>query len=344
MVILQSTYNLCKHIKSLPIRKQVVESLHTLHYSNTTKGIQDGSRDSLGYYARKQNMQFLGYLLIDEHKNDSARLVGSIKIAPLSHQEIVLFEKAHTFIAETDNICATALSTILPNAIDVIKPYIQYPYKTKAESIETIDPNVESVEDLHLAFRNHPSIGIISKCVDKVPRIQMISKEHLMDGMIGIRRYIGSQGFSKAASDFQNSELATIKDSPEYFITKTLKALVALKVSLSVLNQLLYQSFKTDKLVVLDNDNVIAVKNISRNFLGKHVSILSHPIKMEQMASNAGDEILVKLKLDKYIIEGLHHIESVTISFNRDFGNRQDFELLKIDENLNYYPGLVRDA
>lgn len=343
MSILQVAYNVCKYAQSLPVREKIVGLIHNLHLASPEKETQSRSYGELGYLGKRASIQFLGYLVVNQKRDVLENFPYPGRICPLSPDELSLLEKTHRFILQIDKNCCDYLRAILPNAVDAIDPYIQYNYKFRHTPDKGIDLNAESVNNLCAAFREHPSLKIIRKYLTHTNNIHQIPKEVLLGAVLTIVSRINSSGLFNVPSDLQQLEITVRKNSQEYYMSKILTALVALRTSLSILNQLLYQAFQFDKLAVLNRNNVFEIEKHSENFLGESISVFSQLLNHE-IFSNTGGIILVKLQSNNYKIDGLYHVERINVSLSADFGSSMKLGLRRIDNNLNYYPGLTRDG
>jgi len=343
MSILQEAYRVCKYIKSLPMREKVTRLIHNLHSAIPTEGTQNRSYGELGYLGGKASIQFLGYLIVNQKRDVLEDSPYPIRIGSLSPNELSLLEKTHRFILQIDKNCRDYLGTILPNAVDAINPYLQHNYKFQHVSDKGIDLNLESIGNLCASFRQHPSLRIIREHLTHTNNIHQIPKEHLSRVVLTILSRIDSYGLFNVPPDLQQLEITVKKNSQGYHVGKILTALVALKTSLSILNQLLYQAFLYDKLVVLNQENVFQIEKHYRNFLGESISVSSQFLNHE-IFSNTGGIVLIKLRSNNHKIDGLYRIERINVSLSADFGSSMKIGLRRIDNNLNCYPGLTSDG
>jgi hypothetical protein len=82
MNIKTETYNICKEIKKIELRNQVKDLINELNKSSEQDRGTDNDRSYYGYVARNQNAQFMGYLLVDEKREEIE------KIAHLKYQKL----------------------------------------------------------------------------------------------------------------------------------------------------------------------------------------------------------------------------------------------------------------
>lgn len=335
MTILKTAYEVCKYIKSLAMRQEIKELIYKMHTARSSHG-------DLGYIAKHKYIQFLGYLIVSQQKKEIESGPLPIRINTLSQNELAILEQAHRFILQINKNCCEHLKPVLPNAVYSIDPYVQYNYKFQNSNNKTIDSNVDSIRNLYATFTNHPSFKIIQKYVPQIKNIKHVPKEYFLTIVLRIVEDIISSGPFTTPSELRNLEFTLKKNSQEYYISTIIKALIALRSSLSLLDQLLYQAFQFDKLSLLDQNNIFTIEKRSGNLLGESMSILIQPIGRE-LFSNPNDTILVKLKSDNHNIDCLFRVEGINLTFNRDFGTTQKFGLRKVDDNLNPYPRLTRE-
>ncbi len=342
MNILQAAYRVCKYIRSLPIREEITRLIHNLHFASPTEGTQSRSYGELGYLGKQASIQFLGYLVVNQKRDVLEDLPYQTRIGSLSPGELSLLERIHRFILQIDKNCRDYLGAILPNAVDAIDPYLQHDYEFQHALDKSIDLNLEPISNLFAAFEKHPSLRIIREHLTHRNNIYQMPEERLSRVILTIMSRIDSYGLFNVPPDLQQLEITVKKNSQRYHVGKILTALVALKTSLSILNQLLYQACLYDKLAVLNQDNVFEIGKHSRDFLGESISVSSQLLNHE-IFSNAGGIVLIKLRLNNHKIDGLYRIESNDVSLSADFGSSMKLGLRRIDNNLNCYPGLTPD-
>ncbi len=343
MSILQAAYRVCKSIRSLPVREEVKGLIHNLSFGSLAEGTQSRSYRELGFLGKNASIQFLGYLVVNQKGDVLEDLPYQTKIGSLSPDELSLLERTHRFILQIDKNCCDYLGAVLPNAVDAIDPYLQHDYKFQRVPDKGISLNLESIGNLCAAFEQHPSLRIIREHLTPRNNIRQIPKERLSCVVLTIVSRIDSYGLFDEPPDLQQLEITVKKNSQRYHVGKILTALVALKTSLSILNQLLYQAFLYDKLAVLNQENVFQIGKHSRSFLGESISVSSQLLNHE-IFSNAGGMVLIKLPLNNHKIDGLYRIERNDVSVSADFGNSMKLGLRRIDNDLNCYPGLTPDG
>jgi len=230
----------------------------------------------------------------------------------------------------------------LPNAVDSIDPYIQHNYSFQIADKVTISIEDESLNDLFIAFKNHPSFMVIQKYVTQIQNIEQVPQKYYSAIIPRIINDIISCGLFSTPPVLREFTYTLKKESREYFVSKIIMALVALRASIAALDQLIYQAFLLDKLNILDENNIITIEERAGNLLGESLSILTQPTGTE-LFSNPNDMIFVKLKSSHHNIDGLFHIIGINISFSADFGNTQKFDLRRVDENVNPYPRIISE-
>ena len=106
---------------------------------------------------------------------------------------------------------------------------------------------------------------------------------------------------------------------------------------------MIYQAFRYEKLVVLDNDNVFEMDKHSSNALGQSLGLVAQPngIEFFPHAPVPGDVVLAKVKMEHAEFDGEWLVCETGLSFSRDFGDSLRIGARKIDDNLNPYPRMI---
>lgn len=336
MTIQQSCYNLSKKIWELPIIssvRSVIESLNKVEKEDIGS-IKD--RGLFGYVARKQGAQFMGYLIAD-HKRDDYEKKNQMKLPDITGDELVIIRKAHAIIQNLDMILVADITEKIKNLKKALNPYSLYNYPHFEYNINDL-VDISIFDEIIEVFSNCELI----KRIKSIPIViaEKVTEEHYMSTVYTFIKKIESYGVHETPRDFDEFALLKKGNQDVRSITELLLLVMSLRKIITNINQFIYQAFLYDKLVVLNEDNIINVLHNNRHLIGNGLSILIQPSGNE-LLTELGDIVLVRLEESN--INTLGVVEGLKNSFSQEFGQTMEFSLRSIDENLNPYHGLVND-
>lgn len=334
MNIKTETYNMCKEIKKIELRNRVRGLIDELNISSKKNKGASNDRSEYGYIARNQNAQFMGYLLVDEKREEIEKNSPS-KVPEIELEEKELLKKAHYIIKYLNVKLTHSIVERVPHLKSTLNPYSQFSYPeftidiTQIIDISTFDSLIEAVSNCNV-------IKNINNTPNKLT--QNIPSEKYLDPVLAFIKKIERYGVHNTPEDFK--DLNFREDSSEYILNKLLFSLMSFRKILENINQLIYQAFFMDKLVVLNDNNIINILENNTHMIGQGLTILIQPIGRE-IFTNSRDIILVRHNFSN--INELCVVEGETISFNIELGNQIEFKLRTVDDNLNPYFGLINN-
>jgi len=334
MNIKTETYNICKEIKKIELRNQIKDLINELNISSKQNKGASNDRSEYGYIARKQNAQFMGYLIVDEKREEIEKDSPS-KVPEIELEEKELLKKAHYIIKYLNEKLTHSIVERVPNLKLTLNPYSQFSYQEYSLDITQII-NISTFDSLIEAVSNCNVIKNIDNTSNKL--IQNISSKNYLGLVLAFIKRIERYGVHNTPEDFK--DLNFKEDSPEYILNKLLFSLMSFRKILENIDQLIYQAFFMDKIVVLNDNNIINILKNNTHMIGQGLTILIQPIAREIFA-NLGDLILVKHNFSN--INKLCVVEGENISINMELGNQIEFKLRTVDDNLNPYFGLINN-
>jgi len=330
MNIKTETYNICKEIKKIELRNQVKDLINEL---NKSSGQNRGIDNDYGYIARNKNAQFMGYLVVDE-KREEIKKNSLSKVSEIELEEKKLFKKAHYIIKYLNEKLTHSIVKRVPNLKSTLNPYNQFSYQefsmdiTQIIDISIFDSLIEVVSNCN-----------VIKNIDNAPNklIHNIPSEKYLGPVLVFINKIERYGVHNAPEDFK--DLNFKKGTPEYILNKLLFSLMSFRKILENINQLIYQAFLMDTLVVLSDNNIINILENSTHMIGQGLTILIQPTTAREILTISGDLILIRHNFSN--INELCVVEEENISFDMELGNQIEFKLRTVDDNLNPYFGLI---
>ncbi len=120
-----------------------------------------------------------------------------------------------------------------------------------------------------------------------------------------------------------------------------LGAILGLRASLSTLNQLIYTKIFSDKLLILDGDNIIKFGAYHFATGGANAVFLNAGL---MFLVEVNDIIILRTNLLGQRVTKFCRVEALDPEIALDFGNPRYIELREIDESLNPYGLLFSDV
>ena len=330
MSILDSTYSLCKYIKNSEYSGSLKDVVGKLNRS-TNHNIDDGH---FGYVARHHTLQFLSYLYVNENYEKMNRLMAPFKLTPLNSQDVILFEKGHNLILNINKLIRDYLTQILPNSGDSIDIYRKV--KTKITSNHIVDIPYSYIEEISKNFYGHRSLVTIKKAVTNFPKLKELPKDQISMGVELLLSEINRSDLFEVPTGIRDMNHMLPQGHIGENINITLRALSCLRVSLKVLNQIIYQAAKREKLAVLDNSNVSRIIDHQTYYLGEAIKLEVQPNHKCNLLILPRSCCFVNIKQERHTTKGLFWIVNHTFSFSREYGHIETFWLRRIDDDLNY--------
>lgn len=325
MSIRSDAYAMCKSVWASPSRGRLKSVIKKLQASE------------FGYLARGQHAQILSFLVIDQRKTDIEKKMQPLHIIPLEDEDRILLSGAHKNIVQLNIRCIAPLATELPQCIEAIDPYRKFKY----ELPEIPDGDIlseEALAKMASSFSEHPAIKVAIQSA-KSSAIKMTEGKYVEAVSIFYDTLIKAGAYN-APDDVISIMPGQSKDSPQRIIARHITALTCIKASLSVLDQLVYQAILSNKLPLLDQNNIIEIGQMSNNLVSNGLSLLYQPYEQLCMV-NIYDVVLVKIETSGLPLGQLWHVEAIHFESSQEFGSSKELTLREVDENLNPFGHLL---
>lgn len=325
MNIRDAAFQLCKAVSGTLSRKQITDLNDKIHNGMVI------------HFGDQEHAQFLGYLMVNQERARYAEGPYPFNFPGLEDEQQQLLAAAHSRFTELNAQCVAPLAEALPNTIRAINPYSRYNYKTPTEFVEIDLLTDENISNMASSFHGHPQIAIaIESSRILSPHITAEVYHNDVLKMVG---ELEKEGPLKTPEWLRRVCRAEKHDSPHRTYIRHLAALASIRESLRTLDQLVFQKIFSEKLVVLDDDRIIAY--------GPYVSGTD---SMAIIFQNAGlalflsedDIILAQLMALSSASPQLCKVEKLDPQiFHFPPGNPRYIEVRAIDEHLNPYGALV---
>lgn len=244
MSIRQATFDLCKTIPNLPKQAEVRAAIAGL------------ANKQIGYYGERQHAQAFGYLLIDKQRKELAKPPSRLALEPLSDEVRRTLACYLSEVFEMNRLCVQRLSNACANCdAYAVSPYNQFvqinvpPFK----QFEFFPAN--EVQNLVNEFERQP---LLQLAID-TSRIFSVtfSPQRYVDELVQLEHAIQAEDVGsvpKLIKDISDLEPLT---SSRWMQLQHLSAVLGLRASLGVINQLLYSKLFSSKLPCFDDHNII---------------------------------------------------------------------------------------
>lgn len=322
MTIKRTAYDICKSVLNSSFRTSIKDMIDTL------------DKGEGGYFARRQHIQTLGYLIVDNNREKITNDYNHILINPLTSDQLELLTLVHNQLAHLDRECISNLLQKLPNSAKAIDPYSRYDYVPPLVNklVDIIDK--ESLRIMANTFSQHPGIN---KAIDSASFVQNLTPDQYKNEILRLNDIIVKSGVLNAPKWLTN--IMTI-NAPQRTILRHFTALTCIRESLLTLNQLIYQAILIDKLPTLDENNIINIEHINDNFISKGISVTSQSSIFFSVIETY-DLVLIKCKSRGINSAKLCRVESIERSVSNDFGESVKLHIREVDDNLNPYGALL---
>jgi hypothetical protein len=220
----------------------------------------------------------------------------------------------------------------------MLDPYSRFQYTIPFGSIE-IDILVEKkIKDMAASFQKHPAIAMILG--NPLPQIDDSNETKYIHAITKLIDSLLRAGILDAPAEFNEIFFEQNKDDPRRVITRQLIAIICVRQSLSILNQLIYQAILNDELSILNEDNIIDIIGPVSHTAGGGFSIILQP-NWQTITTSLLDLVQIKCMASRMPIDQLCRVEGINHSYSGEFGSTEEFKLRTVDENLNPFGTLL---
>jgi hypothetical protein len=330
-------FGICKNIWKIEIREQIKSLIKSLSSFKEEELNTNRDRSILAQIASKQNAQFLGYILAHQRREEIEKNIN-LPVAALLPDEYELLCRAHFIIEYLNNQLVQGLIEDIPNLSGVLNPYCLFSYKEPDFNIsELIDVNIFG--SIIKSFRTIPPYLTLNKVPLNIST--KINEDGYIQGALEFIRRIEERGVHEIPEDFHELRNAKLMNTPERIVQMLFFSVMALRKTICNIDQLIFQAFIKDKLVVLNEENIINIVHNNTHMIGRGLTILIQPTYNE-FTAHPGEIILVKFQTKNYKIDKMCFVEGMKSRFLNENGDTIEFNLRVLDDNLNPLFGLFR--
>lgn len=332
-----SVFRLCKKLQSDPRTEAVRNTIHNLHVAaqtdNVTQMPKPGHGD-LGYIARNQHLQFLGYLLTDEAV-EKINQQQPFQATHLEKAERSLVEEAHETIVFFIQSCMEDLTAKYPRSSLLIDPYFQYKrYSKKTEA--TCFLQTEEIADCIAAFK---AGKVYQKLINNDALIVLENvNEDLIRQLSSIQR-----------KQYEKDMDTVSKETEEYLMrlhTKQMPEIAdvlltyctycyALQGALQIASQMIFDAILNVSMAVMNNNNIIELTNHTNDIIYEKYEVLLNDIIIGIENGVGNIALLVCETPAAHKIKDFGIITSLTLNLISEFGSTSKVTMITVDKELN---------
>lgn len=322
MSIKQQVFELCKEVWQSPYREEIATLLVRLNSISQEHANKQNDRSEFGYVSRRQNLQFCGYLLLDYSiKNNNQQNDLLNRLIALENSEHVILSRAHKTLLDINESCVRIVLDKIPECRDLIDPYSQY-------ILDLPDIGNDRILDSKLlkvigeVFSAHRGISWALETIDSVGKLNKKQYLEIANNIGGV--------FKSSPDTLFNNLLARDGKTRKHF--KHFFALMAIRESLNLTNQLIYQAISNNKLAHFGHSNLISIDSENHNITGTHYSF-TYLTSGENLMVEPGDLVLYQpYENDK---PRLCRVLWENMSFSQTDGMLTQLEVVGINDELH---------
>lgn len=301
--------------------------------ANLIAGLHSPPRALFGQRAWETKAQLLGYLLVD-HRVESP---SGFAVEPLTSDERALLSEAHGIIMQVNRACLTAVNDVAPYAVSSCNPYGQFGGLEVSQPRESLSS--ELLASLRSAMAATPAVRLFGQFGDEIP--EELAKR--------TGEYIERRLLSMDVNSVPRDLLDLLQPPMKMGVQASAKlgtAVAAVRSSIRVVDQLLFQAFVRDKLFSFDESNVFAVRYSERCGVGIGHGIESLLPQGRSLPLDSGEVVVLAGSVGGSK-EGNHAFCSVgnmVLKFSQDAGSTMTVQLRELDDHACEFPDLVASA
>lgn len=327
--IIGNIFKLTKDIELNQKRDSIKHMLSDLHRSDLTSG-------EIGYHGSRLYKQFFGYLSIYNDR-DRINKESTIKIGELPTETIGLLTYGHQYIISINKLLLTPLLKMIPHAYKVIDPY--WIYENKNNKYNEIEVSSPSLNSLVQSFQLSKSFQIIENRLNFAPQLRDLKEQDIANAVYSIIERIKKSGLKNCPDDLFEVSLKINIPNPESIISAIILCLINIHASLQVIDQLIFQSFSSDKMISLDETNIYNVLHMGSNIIGEAIEVCSC-----ELVHMPGVVIVIDLPFEKLSKKRKFcMVEQVQMKFSQEYGHEFIVGTRCIDESASSYPNLIKN-
>lgn len=335
-----AVFNLCKKMASSSEAEQVRNLINNLSTVVETKDddpniIKRPPHGDLSYIGSHQRIQFLGYLFADESV-DEINKKEPFSVTHLDGNERQVIEGAYNTLRMFLDACISDIKDKYPNIGLLVDPYSRYRQPSLQYNVKPLLSKSE-VKECVEAFK-------LGKLYKKTISNEVFQFFESVDTRT-IHQLIALQ-----EKQFANDMNTITKETEDFYYKvvmnndiRTAEIMMmftsycyALRQSLGLAIQMLYEAIIGLDMPVMNNENIIDLANHINDIVYEKYVILTQGVMLGFAGSGVGSVALLTCDpSDLNHIKEFGEIIAMSVSFAGEFGSSSKVTMITVDEELN---------
>lgn len=330
-------FKLCNILLNSGKAKAISSLIHDLSVSteNVHTGLTKHSlHGDFAYIAQHSNNQFQGYLFVDDNI-DIWESPMPLRVEHLSRDERILIEQGHRTLTRFIEMCLEEINKESKGVAEAVNPYFLF------KNVKC-NPSVSSIltdEEMSSAVKAFKEGTVYKTLIDSKFEqfFKKIDRSVLQALMGSIEKEINMSFGEEIPSDLRDFSIRFMrshKDITDIMLAFTI-LMYALKESLRIACQLLYEAICGIDLQVISNDNIINIENQTSNTFYKEYKVLIQGVFLSHTGKSVGSILLMDCDPnDKVHLHEFGMITSMTQNFTMDMGETTKYTFITVNEEL----------
>ncbi len=335
-----AVFHLCQTLSvntdAIKIRNIIYDMSVVVATANDNSQIQKRPpHGDLAQIAVHHKLQFLGYLLADEVVDDINR-TQPFQATRLDETERNILEIAYATIQLFISECTKEIKEKYPKAFVLIDPYSLYKKPIIKKGVEPFLNN-DDVKECAEAFKS----GRVYKRLTESDALLFLDtiNENTIRQLCVMQQKQFSEDYNattKETTDYVNRIQSEAKlNMPDQLMAYSVYC-YALRKSLEIAAQMLFEAIMGHTMLVMDNDNIINLETINSDTVYERYVVLIQGAHWSSIGSDVGNIVLLSCSpSDNYSIKKFGVVFALTVSFIGEFGDSTKISMVTIDEDLN---------
>lgn len=335
-----AVFSLCKMLSKHPESEKTHKTIHNIStivesVNDENKTIMRPPHGDLGYVGKNHRIQFLGYLLADEAVEE----INKIQPFHATHLELderMIIEQAHKTVRLFIDLCISDIRNKFPKVSILIDPYSQYKHPKMMDNIQSFlseDDYLECVESFKAGrvyqkvVKNDALKFLEIVDDDALRQIATIQRKQFADDLKSISK--------ETENYFRKIQTNAGIEDVEFLMTYSIYC-QALRYSLEIAAQMIFEAMMGENLAVMDNDNIINLTSHENNIVYEKIGVLIQGVLPGIVGGSIGSlALLVCDPTENSHLKEFGMIVSLTVSYKNEFGSTSKITIVTVDDELN---------
>lgn len=335
-----AVFNLCKKVSKCAETQKIKDLIHNLsvvveNSEDDPKVFKRPPHGDLAYIGAHQKIQFLGYLFADEAVDDINKKEPFLATA-LDEDEREIIEAAHKTIRLFLDECLAEVKRKYPKIAILVDPYSQYRKPMDRGNAKAFLSQIDLAECVE-AFKQ----GKVYKKIITNEALYLFNgiKDPIVHQLVSAQNKQFSDDMdtvSKETEDF----FKKLYTNPHFGVADVLMLYTsycyALRKSLELAVQMLYEAILGLDMPVMNNDNIINLANHQNNIVYEKYVVLTQEVMLGFAGSGVGSMALLTCDLSETNhIKEFGEMIAITVNLVGEFGSSSKVTMVTVDEELN---------